>query len=57
MAGFQNKMMDKVPKKKTMSVNFSQVLFPLSFTHDDLATHALVWFHMIQFRVMWFGMV
>jgi hypothetical protein len=35
-------MMDKVQKKKTVSVNFSDALFFLLFTHDDLAMAALV---------------
>jgi hypothetical protein len=41
----KNRMKDKVPKKKILSVNFSCALFSLLFIHDDLAMWGLVWLH------------
>jgi hypothetical protein len=43
----------KVPKKKSVSVNFSHPLFSLLFTYDDLVMHALFWLSMVQFRGIW----
>jgi hypothetical protein len=40
-----NNQIDIVPKKKTLSVNFTHVLFSLLFTHDDLVMKAFVWLH------------
>jgi len=45
----------KVPKKKTVSVNFSHALFSLFFTHDDLVMQALFWLSMVRFRGIWLG--
>jgi len=39
-------MMDKVQKKKTVSMNFSHAVFSLLFRHDDLVIQALVWLYM-----------
>jgi hypothetical protein len=46
--------MDKVQKRKIVSVNFSCALF---FTYDDLAMWGFMWVLMVQFRAIWFGMV
>jgi hypothetical protein len=43
-------MIDDVPKKKNVSVNFSHALFSVLCTHDDLAMQGLVWL-----CKMWFG--
>ena len=45
----------RVQKKKIVAVKFSNAVFSLLFTHDDLVMQALVWSHMVQFRVIWFG--
>jgi hypothetical protein len=34
-ASFINEMMDKVPKKKTLSLNFFVLYISLLFTHDN----------------------
>ena len=55
-AGFQNVMlnlknekMDKVQRKKTVSITFSHAVFSLLSTYDDLVMQALIWLHMVQF--------
>jgi len=48
-------MMDKVQKKKIVSLNFSHALFTLLSTHDHSAMQALVWLFMVLFRAIWFG--
>jgi hypothetical protein len=48
-------MKDEVPKKKTLSVNFTCALFSLLFTHDDLVMQVCVWLHMVWFRAIGFG--
>jgi len=50
-------MMDEVPKKKTVSGNFSHAVFSLLFIHDNLVMQTLVWLHVVQFRASQFGMV
>jgi len=50
-------MMDKVPKKKILPVKFSNVMFSLLFTCDDLVFQALVWLPMIGYRAIQFGTV
>jgi hypothetical protein len=45
----------KVPKKKSVSVNFTHALFSLLFTHDDLVMQALFWLSMVWFRGIWLG--
>jgi len=42
------------PRKRKLC-NFNRALFSFLFTHDDLVMQALVWPHMVQFRVIWFG--
>jgi len=46
--------MDKLPKKKIVSVNVSHAVFSCLLTHGDLAMQALVWLHVlhgtVQFR-------
>jgi hypothetical protein len=49
-------MMEKVPKKKTVSFHFSLAMFTLLFKHD-LVTQALVRLCMVWFKAMWFGAV
>jgi len=49
-------MMDKVPKKMTVSFHFSPAMFTLLFKHD-LVMQALVWLCMVRFKAMWFGAV
>jgi len=49
--------MDRVQKKRIVTVKFSNAVFSLSSTHDDLSMQALVWLHMVQFRVIQFGAV
>jgi hypothetical protein len=44
--------MDKVPKKRRLSVAFSHDLFSLLFTHDDLVMQALVWLHKVWLRAI-----
>jgi len=39
-ASLKNQMMDKVQKKKIVSVNFSHSLFSLTSTHDNLGMQA-----------------
>jgi len=56
-ASLKNEMMDEVPKKKTVSVNFSHAVFSLLFIHDNLVMQALVWLHEVQFRASRFGVV
>ena len=48
----QNSTMYEVPKKKDC-VNFSHSVFSLVSKHEDLAMQALVWLHMVRFRVIW----
>ena len=45
-----------IPKRR-LSVSFSPALVCLPFTHGNLAMQALVWLHMVQFRVIHFGTV
>jgi len=40
-----------------VSVNDIHVLFSLLYTPDDLVTQALVWLHIVQFRLISFGVV
>jgi hypothetical protein len=49
--------MDEVPKKKIVSVNFIHALSFLLFARDELALQALVWFRIVRFPVIWFGVV
>jgi hypothetical protein len=49
-------MMDKDPKKKTVSFHFSPAMFTLLFKHD-LVMQALVQFCMVWFKAVWFGAV
>ena len=49
-------MMDKVPKK-ILSVRFSNILFSLLFTLDDLVMQALAWLPMVWYRAIRFGAV
>jgi len=32
-------------------------VFSLLSTHENLLMQALVWFHMVHFRAVWFGLV
>jgi hypothetical protein len=50
-------MVDKVPKKNIVLVNFSHAVFSLLFIHDNLVMQALVWLHVVQFKANQFGMV
>jgi len=51
-ASFSLKKLDD-GQKKIVSVTFSHALLSLSHsTHDNLALQALVWLHMIQFRMI-----
>jgi hypothetical protein len=43
--------------EQIVSVNFSHALFSLLSTRDDLVMLAFVWFRMVRFRAIWFGMV
>ena len=60
-ADFTNIMLllsvDIIQKDMIVLVTFSHVLFSLLSTQDDLMIQALVWLHMVQFRVIRFGMV
>jgi len=52
--------MDRVQKKKIMSINFSRAVFCLLFASEDLAMQVLVWLCLVHFRVIrfdavWFG--
>jgi hypothetical protein len=47
--------MDRVEKKKIVSVNFNCTSFPLLSTCDDLVMQALVLVCMVQFTVIRFG--
>jgi len=40
----KNETMDKVPKKKTVSVTFSHAVFSLLSTYGDLVMQDMVWF-------------
>jgi hypothetical protein len=50
-------MMGKVQRKKIWAVNFSNALFSLLSTHDDLVVQNLVWLSLVWFRAIWFGLV
>jgi len=50
-------MMDIIPKKRIVWVNFSRTVFSLLFTHDYLAMQAMRWFRVAQFRGIWIGVV
>ena len=47
--------MDKVQKKKIMSVNFGHTLFSLLDTQDNMAMQNMVGLQMVLFCVFWFG--
>jgi hypothetical protein len=49
--------MDKVQRVQIVSVNFSHAVFCLLSTHDDLVMQAFIWFRMVRFRAIWFGVV
>jgi len=49
-------MMGKVQRKKIWAVNFSNALFCLLSTHDDLAMQTLVWLCLVWFRAIRFGL-
>jgi len=42
-------------KEKTVSGAFIGVLCSHLFACDKLVTQALVWLHLVHFRVVWFG--
>jgi hypothetical protein len=50
-------MMGKVQSKKIWAVNFSNALFSLLSTHDELAMQTLVWLCLVWFRAICFGLV
>ena len=49
--------MGRVQKEKIVAVKFSNAVFSLSSTHDDLSMQAVVCLQMVQFRVIQFGAV
>jgi len=44
-------------EKIRLSVNNTHVLFLLLSAQDELVKQALVWLHIVQFRVICFGVV
>ena len=50
-------MMDKVQKRKLCQLTLVMLCSLFCLTHDNLVMQALIWLHMLQFRVIQFGMV